>query len=68
MKSVAISVIILADNENDNIVKAIASVCNQTFQDYEIIVVDDCPSDRIFQQVAEQYGKSLYSTAVFRTA
>lgn len=57
MKSVAISVIILADNENDNIVKAIASVCNQTFQDYEIIVVDDCPSDRIFQQVAEQYGE-----------
>ena len=50
-----VSVIIPAYNAADTISRAIESVHNQTFADYELIVVDDGSQDATAQIVAERY-------------
>jgi len=52
-KKVRFSVIIPAYNVQDYIDKAIKSVLNQNFKDYEIIVVDDCSCDETASKVAK---------------
>lgn len=42
-----VSVIIAAYGMPDYLNEAVRSVCNQTFKDYEIIVVDDCSGDEV---------------------
>ena len=44
-KSVTVSVIIPSYNRAHLVGRAIRSVLNQTYQDFEIIVVDDCSTD-----------------------
>lgn len=39
-----VSVIIPTYNRAELLLKAVSSVFNQTFQDLELLVVDDCPS------------------------
>lgn len=55
---VKVSVIIPAYNGDRYLAEAIDSVLQQTYQDYEIIVVDDGSTDHT-AQVAQQYGKAV---------
>lgn len=54
-----VSVIIPAFNQSHYVGEAIASVLAQTFQDYEIIVVDDGSADNT-RQVVESFGRAHY--------
>lgn len=57
------SVIIVAYNLGNFIERAIKSVEEQTFTDYELIIVDDCSTDNtreIIKKAAEQYGNIKY--------
>jgi glycosyltransferase involved in cell wall biosynthesis len=48
-KNKTISVIIPIYNAQDRIEKLISSIANQTYKDYEIILVDDCSTDNSYQ-------------------
>ena len=48
-----VSVIIPTHNRSDFLRRAIASVLNQTYQDFELIVVDDASTDNTAEAVAE---------------
>lgn len=53
-----VSVIMPAYNCEDYITAAIESVLNQTFQDYEFVIVDDCSNDttpKVIQIFSEKY-------------
>jgi glycosyltransferase involved in cell wall biosynthesis len=50
------SIIIPLYNREKTISRAIESILNQTFQDFEIIVVDDCSTDRSSEKVHELKG------------
>jgi glycosyltransferase involved in cell wall biosynthesis len=47
-----VSVIIPTYNRADLIPRAIRSVLNQTFQDFELIVIDDCSTDTTSMMIA----------------
>lgn len=57
MKNVEVSVVIPAYNRKNTLKRAIDSVLNQTFQDLEIVIVDDCSTDGSFEYIAELYGE-----------
>ena len=57
MKNVEVSVIIPTYNRKDTLKRAIDSVLNQTFQDLEIIIVDDCSTDGSLEYITELYGE-----------
>ena len=47
-----VSVCMIAYNEEDYIVESIESVLNQTFEDFELIILDDGSTDRTFERAA----------------
>ena len=55
MKSIFFSVIIPTYNQGNLLKKAISSVLSQTFQDYEIIVVDDLSKDQT-QKIVQEFN------------
>ena len=63
----AISVIIPMYNAEKYIGECLDSILNQTFQDFELIVVDDCSTDKSFEVVQSYLPKSdklqLFQTA-----
>lgn len=52
-----ISVIMSSYNRTQYIKEAIESILNQTYQDFELIIIDDC-SKKETQDVIEQYAKN----------
>ncbi|GLQ05769.1 glycosyltransferase family 2 protein [Sneathiella chinensis] len=56
-KTPAISVIVPCYNASETITRCLQSLCQQTYRNLQIIVVDDCSADRsraVVQQFAEQ--------------
>ena len=47
-----ISVILPVFNVEKYIVECIASILNQTIQDYELLIIDDCSTDKTLEMVA----------------
>lgn len=63
------SIIIIIKNTKKYLSKCLDSVVNQTFRDFEIIIVDDC-SDESSQDIVKQYQSvtfPLYSTKTSRS-
>lgn len=50
-----ISVIVATHNRKDLLPRALDSILNQSFQDFEIVLVDDCSTDGTQEMVAENY-------------
>lgn len=60
-----VSIIITAYNVEEWIGECIASACRQTYKDIEIIIVEDCSTDRtrgILAQVTDPRARILYNT------
>jgi glycosyltransferase involved in cell wall biosynthesis len=60
-----VSVLMTAYNREKYIAEAIESVLASTFQDYELIVVDDCSSDKSYE-IALTYAKKDLHIRVYR--
>jgi glycosyltransferase involved in cell wall biosynthesis len=65
MPSPAVSVIIPCFNLGEYLDEAVASVLSQTFQDFEILIVDDGSTDSATVHLFEHYARPR--TQVFRT-
>lgn len=64
LKKVRFTVAISAYNVEEYIDRSIKSVLNQTFKNYELIVVDDCSTDNTFKEI-KKYSKNkvrIYTT------
>jgi glycosyltransferase involved in cell wall biosynthesis len=48
-----VSVIVITYNEGAYIQECLRSILNQSFKDFELIIVDDCSSDKTAQVIAE---------------
>lgn len=58
-----ISVIMPCYNEQDNIRESLQSILNQTFSDFELIVIDDCStdcSDSIIKEIAKKDNRLIH--------
>lgn len=53
LKNVRLTVAISAYNIEDYIGRAIKSVLNQDFENYEIVIVDDCSTDNTYEKIKE---------------
>lgn len=55
MKNI-ISVIMSVYNDQDNITNAIKSILDQTYQDFEFLIIDDCSTDNTYE-IAKKFTK-----------
>lgn len=56
MENIEVSVIIPTYNRKNTLKRAIDSVLNQTYKNFEIIIVDDCSTDGTLEYITELYG------------
>lgn len=57
MKTPKVSVLMPAYNSEKYIVEAIESILNQTFTDFEFIIIDDCSTDKTWE-IIQKYSKN----------
>jgi glycosyltransferase involved in cell wall biosynthesis len=67
MKNINISVIIPTKNEAGNIERCLKSISNQTYRNFECIVVDNHSSDKTVS-LAKKYTESVYSVGPERSS
>jgi len=58
-KNIKISVVIPTFNSEKTIVECLDSIFSQNFKFYEIIVIDDCSTDRSISLIKQKYGKKV---------
>lgn len=56
---VKVSILLTSYNHQEYIKKSIDSILNQTFQDYELIIVDDCSSDKSWNIISKYKDKRI---------
>ncbi len=59
-KNIAVSVIICAKNEADNLKQFIPLIANQEFSDFEIVLINDASVDnslKVMEELAQKYNK-----------
>jgi glycosyltransferase involved in cell wall biosynthesis len=62
-----ISVVVTTKNEQDNIENCLKSIKNQSYKNYEIIVVDNFSTDQT-KAIAQQYSNEFYEIGPERSA
>jgi glycosyltransferase involved in cell wall biosynthesis len=67
VRKVRVSVVIPAYNAENFIAEAIDSILGQTFQDFEIIVIDDASTDNTWK-IIEQYGKKDKRLRIYKNS
>ena len=60
-----ISIVLPVYNREKLLPKAIESCLNQTFKDFELIIIDDCSKDKSFE-IAKEYAKQDQRIKVIR--
>lgn len=60
MKSPLVSIIVRTKNEEKNIEKCLDSILNQTFKDYEILLIDAHSSDRTVEIAKKYHVRIIY--------
>ena len=60
MQKPKVSVIITTYNRPNYLEEAVKSVVNQTFQDFEILIIDDGSKEKYAKDVVNKYEKCLY--------
>ena len=65
MKQPLVSVIMPVYNTNQRVWEAIESILNQTFKDFEFIIVDDCSTDWSYE-ICEEYAKKDKRIKLYR--
>lgn len=58
MNQVKVSVLIPVYNRRDIVKYSIQSVLQQTYHDYELIIVDNCSTDGTYEYLMEKYGNN----------
>ena len=48
-----ISVIMSVYNDENNVANAIQSILDQTFDDFEFLIIDDCSTDNTYDEMAK---------------
>lgn len=64
MEKIRFSIIIPTYNSEKEIERAISSIKNQTFNNYEIIVIDDCSTDNTYKNLLKVQGIKLIKNEV----
>jgi len=64
MKNIKFSIIMPAYNVEDSIEESINSVLNQTYSNFELIVIDDCSTDSTYNVVKKYSDVKLFQTPI----
>ena len=64
MENIKFSIIIPAYNCENYISKCLESIFNQSYKNFEVIVVDDCSTDKTFEILKKYTNIKLLSTPV----
>lgn len=58
MRVPLISILMAVYNEEKSILKSIKSIQNQTFKNWELIIIDDCSKDKTFKLISKLIFKN----------
>jgi glycosyltransferase involved in cell wall biosynthesis len=62
MPSPAVSQVVISYNHERFVEECLASVARQTFDDFELVIVDDCSTDRTVQRIEAWLGDNTMDT------
>ena len=62
-----ISVIMSVYNDENNVEDAIQSIINQTYQDFELLIMDDCSED-MTGKICKEYEKNFENIKIYKNS